>query len=106
MGIIFFFSLRMVGYLLKQLWKEISWGLCLISFECLTHDDAQLYAVDSVNSNIARITPNPRCDDKTIAGGKSSVAGYRDGPSKDAQFSTDFDVIYVRPTSSLLVVDR
>lgn len=42
----------------------------------------------------------------TIAGGKSSVAGYRDGPSEDAQFSNDFDVIYVRPTCSLLVVDR
>lgn len=42
----------------------------------------------------------------TIAGGKSNVAGYRDGPSEDAKFSTDFDVIYVRSTCSLLVVDR
>lgn len=42
----------------------------------------------------------------TIAGGKSNVPGYRDGPSEDAQFSSDFDVIYVRPTCSLLVVDR
>lgn len=42
----------------------------------------------------------------TIAGGKSNVAGYRDGPSEDAQFSNDFDVIYVRPTCSLLVIDR
>lgn len=42
----------------------------------------------------------------TIAGGKSNVAGYRDGPSEDAQFSSDFDVIYVRPTCSLLVIDR
>lgn len=42
----------------------------------------------------------------TIAGGKSNVAGYRDGPSEDAKFSSDFDVIYVRPTCSLLVVDR
>ncbi|MED6206401.1 hypothetical protein PIB30_026346 [Stylosanthes scabra] len=42
----------------------------------------------------------------TIAGGKSTVAGYRDGPSEDAKFSNDFDVIYVRPTCSLLVIDR
>lgn len=42
----------------------------------------------------------------TIAGGKSNVAGFRDGPSEDAKFSTDFDVVYVRPTCSLLVVDR
>lgn len=41
----------------------------------------------------------------TIAGGKS-IPGYRDGPSEDAQFSSDFDVIYVRPTCSLLVIDR
>lgn len=42
----------------------------------------------------------------TIAGGKSNVAGYRDGPSEDAKFSNDFDVVYVRPTCSLLVIDR
>lgn len=42
----------------------------------------------------------------TIAGGKSNVAGYRDGPSEDAKFSTDFDVVYVPSTCSLLVVDR
>jgi hypothetical protein len=34
------------------------------------------------------------------------VAGYRDGPSEDAKFSNDFDVVYVRPTCSLLVIDR
>ena len=42
----------------------------------------------------------------TIAGGKSNVVGYRDGPSEDAKFSNDFDVVYIRPTCSLLVVDR
>ncbi|RWW77723.1 hypothetical protein BHE74_00014099 [Ensete ventricosum] len=42
----------------------------------------------------------------TIAGGKSNIAGYRDGPSEDAKFSTDFDVVYVGRTCSLLVVDR
>lgn len=52
----------------------------------------------SISSFIAGVT--------TIAGGKSNVAGYRDGPSEDAKFSTDFDVVYVRPTCSLLVIDR
>lgn len=42
----------------------------------------------------------------TIAGGKSNVAGYRDGPSEDAKFSADFDIVYVARTCSLLVVDR
>lgn len=42
----------------------------------------------------------------TIAGGKSNVVGYRDGPSEDAKFSSDFDVIYVKATCSLLVIDR
>jgi len=42
----------------------------------------------------------------TIAGGKSNVAGYRDGPGEDAKFSNDFDVVYIRPTCSLLVIDR
>lgn len=34
------------------------------------------------------------------------MAGYRDGPSEDAKFSSDFDVVYVPRTCSLLVVDR
>ena len=42
----------------------------------------------------------------TIVGGKSNVAGYGNGPCEDAKFSRDFDVVYVRPTCSLLVVDR
>lgn len=42
----------------------------------------------------------------TIAGGKSNIAGYRDGPSEDAKFSHDFDVIYDRRSCSLLVIDR
>ncbi|KAL0306596.1 UNVERIFIED_CONTAM: hypothetical protein Sradi_6076900 [Sesamum radiatum] len=46
----------------------------------------------------------PECDN--YCWGKSNVAGYRDGPSEDAKFSNDFDVIYVRPTCSLLVIDR
>ncbi|RWR96297.1 NHL repeat [Cinnamomum micranthum f. kanehirae] len=125
--------------------------------------EGELFAVDSVNSNIVRITPplsqysrarlvagsfqgysghvdgkpadarfhHPKgvtVDDKgnvyvadtsnlairkigetgvtTLAGGKSNVAGYVDGPSEDAKFSSDFDVVYIGHSCSLLVVDR
>ncbi|KAI7730885.1 hypothetical protein M8C21_004415 [Ambrosia artemisiifolia] len=149
------------GYLVETVVERNQLGV--VPYSIRVSHDGELYAVDSVNSNIVRITPplsqysrarliagsfqgytghvdgkpndarfdHPKgvtMDDKgnvyvadtsnlairkiseagvtTIAGGKSSVAGYRDGPSEDAQFSTDFDVIYVRPTCSLLVVDR
>lgn len=43
----------------------------------------------------------------TIAGGTlSRGGGHVDGPSEDAKFSNDFDVVYVGSTCSLLVVDR
>ncbi|XP_076958589.1 uncharacterized protein LOC143634370 isoform X2 [Bidens hawaiensis] len=149
------------GYLVETVVEGNQLGV--VPYSIRVSQDGELYAVDSVNSNIVRITPplsqysrarliagsfqgytghvdgkpndarfdHPKgvtMDDKgnvyvadtvnlairkigetgvtTIAGGKSSVAGYRDGPSEDAQFSNDFDVIYVRPTCSLLVVDR
>ncbi|KAH7511029.1 hypothetical protein JRO89_XSUnG0225000 [Xanthoceras sorbifolium] len=70
----------------------------------ITMDDkGNLYVADTVNLAIRKIGD---AGVTTIAGGKSSVAGFRDGPSEDAKFSNDFDVIYVRPTCSLLVVDR
>ncbi|KAI3786482.1 hypothetical protein L1987_40196 [Smallanthus sonchifolius] len=150
------------GYLVETV-VEGNNQLGVVPYSIRVSHDGELFAVDSVNSNIVRITPplsqysrarliagsfrgytghvdgkpnnarfdHPKgvtMDDKgnvyvadtsnlairkigeagvtTIAGGKSSVAGYRDGPSEDAQFSTDFDEIYVRPTCSLLVVDR
>lgn len=34
------------------------------------------------------------------------MAGYADGPSEDAKFSSDFDVVYIGHSCSLLVVDR
>ncbi|KAK1439653.1 hypothetical protein QVD17_05473 [Tagetes erecta] len=149
------------GYLVETVVEGNQLGV--VPYSIRVSQDGELFAVDSVNSNIVRITPplsqysrarlvagsfqgytghvdgkpndarfdHPKgvtMDDKgnvyvadttnlairkigetgvtTIAGGKSNVAGYRDGPSEDAQFSTDFDVIYVRPTCSLLVVDR
>ncbi|XP_024964398.1 uncharacterized protein LOC112504682 [Cynara cardunculus var. scolymus] len=66
-------------------------------------DKGNVYVADTSNLAIRKIG---EAGVTTIAGGKSNVAGYRDGPSEDAQFSTDFDVIYVRPTCSLLVIDR
>uniref|UniRef100_A0A5B7BWV0 NHL domain-containing protein n=1 Tax=Davidia involucrata TaxID=16924 RepID=A0A5B7BWV0_DAVIN len=66
-------------------------------------DKGNVYVADTSNLAIRKIG---EAGVTTIAGGKSNVAGYTDGPSEDAKFSTDFDVIYVRPTCSLLVVDR
>lgn len=43
----------------------------------------------------------------TIAGGKWSRGnGHLDGPSGDAKFSNDFDVVYIGSSCSLLVIDR
>lgn len=43
----------------------------------------------------------------TIAGGKWGRGGdHVDGPSEDAKFSSDFDVVYLGSSCSLLVVDR
>ncbi|KAI3457617.1 hypothetical protein Pfo_014280 [Paulownia fortunei] len=66
-------------------------------------DKGNVYVADTSNLAIRKIGESGVT---TIAGGKSNVAGYRDGPSEDAKFSNDFDVIYVRPTCSLLVIDR
>ncbi|XP_030442653.1 uncharacterized protein LOC115664916 isoform X1 [Syzygium oleosum] len=66
-------------------------------------DKGNVYVADTLNLAIRRIGDSGVT---TIAGGKSNVAGYRDGPSEDAKFSNDFDVVYIRPTCSLLVVDR
>ncbi|KAG6475111.1 hypothetical protein ZIOFF_064329 [Zingiber officinale] len=66
-------------------------------------DKGNVYVADISNMAIRKITESGVT---TIAGGKSNIAGYRDGPSEDAKFSNDFDVIYVGRTCSLLVVDR
>ncbi|EPS71251.1 hypothetical protein M569_03505, partial [Genlisea aurea] len=66
-------------------------------------DKGNVYVADTSNLAIRKIGD---AGVTTIAGGKSNVAGYRDGPSEDAKFSTDFDVVYVRGTCSLLVIDR
>lgn len=44
----------------------------------------------------------------TIAGGKTARngGGHVDGPSEDAKFSNDFDLVYIGSSCSLLVIDR
>ncbi|KNA04827.1 hypothetical protein SOVF_196090 [Spinacia oleracea] len=66
-------------------------------------DKGNVYIADTENLAIRKVGEGGVT---TIAGGKSNVAGYTDGPSEDAKFSTDFDVLYVPSTCSLLVVDR
>ncbi|CAA2953449.1 uncharacterized protein LOC111395562 [Olea europaea var. sylvestris] len=66
-------------------------------------DKGNVYVADTSNLAIRKIG---EAGVTTIAGGKSNVVGYRDGPSEDAKFSSDFDVIYVKATCSLLVIDR
>lgn len=66
-------------------------------------EQGNVYVADTSNLAIRKIG---EAGVTTIAGGKSNVAGYRDGPSEDAKFSSDFDVVYIGGTCSLLVVDR
>lgn len=66
-------------------------------------DKGNVYIADTDNLAIRKVGEGGVT---TIAGGKSNVPGYTDGPSEDAKFSTDFDVVYVPSTCSLLVVDR
>ncbi|KAJ1278698.1 hypothetical protein BS78_04G098300 [Paspalum vaginatum] len=66
-------------------------------------DMGNVYVADTANLAIRKIGESGVT---TIAGGKSNIPGYRDGPSDDAKFSTDFDVVYVKKMCSLLVIDR
>ncbi|KAL5997765.1 hypothetical protein ACLOJK_008695 [Asimina triloba] len=66
-------------------------------------DKGNVYVADTLNFAIRKIG---EAGVTTIAGGKANMPGYRDGPSEDAKFSSDFDVVYIGRTCSLLVVDR
>ncbi|KAG5087691.1 hypothetical protein D0Y65_000316 [Glycine soja] len=60
-----------------------------------------IYVADIMNMAIRKIRVT------TIAGGKwSRGGGHVDGPSEEAKFSNDFDVVYVGSSCSLLVIDR
>ncbi|CAA7036071.1 unnamed protein product [Microthlaspi erraticum] len=71
----------------------------------LTVDDrGNIYVADTVNNAIRKISEGGVT---TIAGGKTvHGGGHVDGPSEDAKFSNDFDVVYVGSSCSLLVIDR
>eukprot|EP01018_Ginkgo_biloba_P007215 Gb_11764 [translate_table: standard] len=66
-------------------------------------DKGNVYVADTMNMAIRKIG---EAGVTTIAGGRSGRAGHVDGPSEDAKFSNDFDIVYVSSTCSLLVVDR
>ncbi|XP_075495822.1 uncharacterized protein LOC142533090 [Primulina tabacum] len=71
----------------------------------LTVDDrGNIYVADTDNMAIRKISDTGVT---TIAGGKRGRGGgHVDGPSEDAKFSNDFDVIYIGSSCSLLVIDR
>ncbi|PQM32914.1 uncharacterized protein Pyn_00805 [Prunus yedoensis var. nudiflora] len=71
----------------------------------LTVDDrGNIYIADTMNMVIRKISD---AGVTTIAGGKSGRGGgHVDGPSEDAKFSSDFDVVYIGSSCSLLVIDR
>ncbi|KAG6426382.1 hypothetical protein SASPL_110605 [Salvia splendens] len=71
----------------------------------LTVDDrGNIYIADTDNMAIRKISD---AGVTTIAGGKRvRGGGHVDGPSEDAKFSNDFDVVYLGSSCSLLVIDR
>ncbi|CAL0314053.1 unnamed protein product [Lupinus luteus] len=71
----------------------------------ITVDDrGNIYVADTMNMAIRKISDSGVT---TIAGGKLNRGwGHVDGPSEEAKFSNDFDVVYVGSSCSLLVIDR
>ncbi|CAK7328052.1 unnamed protein product [Dovyalis caffra] len=71
----------------------------------LTVDErGNIYIADTMNMAIRKISDGGVT---TIAGGKwARGGGHIDGPSEDAKFSNDFDVVYIGSSCSLLVIDR
>ncbi|CAL0330963.1 unnamed protein product [Lupinus luteus] len=71
----------------------------------ITVDDrGNIYVADTSNMAIRKISNSGVT---TIAGGKwSRGRSHVDGPSEEARFSDDFDVVYVGSSCSLLVIDR
>lgn len=71
----------------------------------LTADDrGNVYIADTMNMAIRKLSD---AGVTTIAGGKwGRGGGHVDGPSEDAKFSDDFDVVYIGSSCSLLVIDR
>ncbi|CAK9205181.1 unnamed protein product [Sphagnum jensenii] len=65
-----------------------------------TDDAGNIYVADPRNIALRKVS-----DVTTIAGG-SNMTGRRDGEGKEASFSNDFDVIYMRSSCCLLIADR
>ncbi|CAN1131111.1 hypothetical protein LINPERHAP2_LOCUS6211 [Linum perenne] len=68
-------------------------------------DQGNIYVADTMNNAIRKISDSGVT---TIAGGKrmNGGDGHVDGASEDAKFSSDFDVVYMGSSFSLLVIDR
>lgn len=67
-------------------------------------DRGNMYVADTMNMAIRKISESGVT---TIAGGKwNQRGGHVDGPSDEAKFSNDFDVVYIGSSCSLLVIDR
>ncbi|GER29469.1 NHL domain-containing protein [Striga asiatica] len=63
-------------------------------------DNGNIYIADTMNMVIRKISDNGVV---TIAGGKSVRGGeHVDGPSEEARFSDDFDLVYIGSSCSLL----
>ncbi|KAJ7953647.1 NHL repeat [Quillaja saponaria] len=67
-------------------------------------DKGNIYIADTMNMAIRKIGDSGVT---TIAGGKlGRGGGHVDGPSEEAKFSNDFDVLYIGSSCSLLIIDR
>ncbi|KAD4887912.1 hypothetical protein E3N88_19984 [Mikania micrantha] len=67
-------------------------------------DNGNVYVADTMNMAIRKISDTGVV---TIAGGNwARGTGHIDGPSDNAKFSDDFDIIYVASSCSILVIDR
>ncbi|XP_072972807.1 uncharacterized protein [Typha angustifolia] len=66
-------------------------------------DGGNIYVADTMNMAIRKISD---AGVTTIAGGKWNGGSHVDGPSENAKFSTDFEVVYISSSCSLLVIDR
>ncbi|XP_031491618.1 uncharacterized protein LOC116258567 isoform X1 [Nymphaea colorata] len=69
-------------------------------------DNGNIYVADRANFAIRKIS---KSGVSTIAGGyagRSGKSGHADGPSQNATFSNDFELIFVRKICALLISDR